>query len=962
MISKSVEIQGFKGEIEQSRLAQNLYSTDASIYRMQPRFIAFPKDTEDIQLVVNFAIENKLGITARGGGTSLAGQCVGKGIIMDCSRHMNKILAIDPTLKTATVQPGVVRDQLNLATKKHGLWFGPNTSTSNRCTIGGMAANNSSGSTSIRYGVTREKILASTVTLSDGTIQKLERLTIDEWADKLNENTLLGTICKGIDQLLTNANHVKEIEDKFPNKNIHRRNSGYALDKLIDFRKFGGTSESINLNYLLSGSEGTLGIFSEITIQLEDLPPPHHNLQLLSFKSLEEALDAVPKLLTQDIYTCELMDDAILTCAKKAKGMEQALALIDGTPVALLMIELRGNTADELKVIENTFNVFCQSNFNANITQIIPPNDQLIWDLRKAGLGIMSNVPGNKAAIACVEDTAVHPEDLRDYILDFKKIVKTHDQEPIYYAHAGAGELHIRPILNLKDSEQRRLFKQLCLESMRLVKKYKGSLSGEHGDGIVRGYFLKEFYGEIIYSMFKSIKELWDPEYLFNPGKIINVPDITEHLRTEDLSSIKVPDTFFDWVPDENILQHIERCNGSGDCIKDPVFGSYMCPTYHAERKEEFTTRGRANVLREAIRSKGSDAFSSPEVKTVMETCVSCKACTTECPSGVNMSKLKAVFLHHNKPKYSVRNIIFTKPKLVYKLLTRLPFSTYLTNGFLGKVFKNLIGVHPKRQIKIPNKNTLFQHIHSLPQIANGKTIYLLIDEFSNYLDGDSSTDIVTLLRKLNYSIKPILYHSARGFISKGFLDQAKKEIINSINTIDQAWDYSAPLVGLEPSAALGLKDEFKEIGLTSEQKSKLDRISDSLQLFDQFLIDEINQESIHLKFKNNTQKVHLLFHGHCHQKSISGVETNLQLLNLIPNSSVELIRSSCCGMAGSFGYEKENYSLSKKMAFVNLIPQIEKSTESIVVATGISCRDQIDHFSSIQAIHPATVMLRFLA
>ena len=635
-----------KGELYFDDFHKSIFATDASVYRETPIAVSFPKNKKDIQKLIKFAQNNRITLIPRTAGTSLGGQCVGKGIIVDVSKHFTKILAFDEKNKTVKVEPGVIRDELNLFLKPFGLFFGPNTSTSNRCMLGGMVGNNSSGTTSIKYGVTRDKIVSMNTILSDGSEVDFKALDESEYKEKMKGNSLEKKIYSALYTELSKPETQAEIRKGFPKKSIHRRNTGYAVDSLIDTQVFGPSEEKINLSKLLCGSEGTLAFTTDITFHLDQLPPKENILVAAHFNSIQESLEATVVAMNHNLYTCELMDKTILDCTKNNREQNKNRFFIKDDPEAILMLEVTGNTAAEAKEYSNQLIADLKKhNFGYHFPELTGKDIEKAFNLRKAGLGLLGNIVGDKKAVACIEDTAVDVKDLPNYIGEFSAMMKKHKQNAVYYAHAGAGEIHLRPILNLKKKEEVVLFRTITTEVTNLVKKYNGSLSGEHGDGIVRSEFIPIILGASNYELLKQIKYTFDPNNIFNKGKIVDPLPMDKSLRYEIDREEPEIDTIFDFSDSLGILRATEKCNGSGDCRKSVSAGGTMCPSYRATKNEKDSTRARANTLREFLtNSNKSNKFNHHELKEVFDLCLSCKACASECPSNVDVAALKAEF------------------------------------------------------------------------------------------------------------------------------------------------------------------------------------------------------------------------------------------------------------------------------------------------------------------------------
>lgn len=953
-----------EGDLSDSALSKYLYATDASVYRKLPLAVALPKSTKDLISLVKFANSHKVGLIPRTAGTSLAGQCVGDGIVVDFSKYFTKILNFDKKNQTVTVQPGVVRDQLNNFLKPYGLFFGPNTSTSNRCMIGGMVGNNSSGTTSIRYGVTRDKIQSIKTVLSDGSIVAFKPTTTKGVEDIIKKGSLESRIYKTIKNELS----VKEVRDQvfrgFPNPDIHRRNNGYAIDELLKTNFFDKPGNPINLGKLICGSEGTLVLITEITLKLDPLPPEHEVMVALHYNSIESCLQSVAPLMEHKLYSCEMMDDTILNLTRHNKTQEANRAFIKGEPKAILMCELRASNPENL---ENQVRKFIDTvdHLNLSYTYSILNTDfiEKAMELRKAGLGLLGNMIGDRKAVACIEDTAVSLDDLASFIKDFSELMNSHNQSAVYYAHAGAGELHLRPILNLKESKDVELFRQITTDVAKLVKRYKGAMSGEHGDGIVRSEFIPLMIGEQNYKILERIKYAFDPNNIFNPGKIIDPLPMDDNLRYQANREEPNITTVLDFSPSQGILREAEKCNGSGDCRKLNEFGGTMCPSYRATKNEKDTTRARANVLREYLTNSEKDnRFDHQELKEVFDLCLSCKACSSECPSSVDVAALKAEFLHQYQQSNgsTLRSKLFANNNSINRYLAPLApiVNAVLRHKTTSGLFKSLMGIASNRSLPLISNKSLSKIIQNAHYESNGKyikTVYLFIDEFTNYLDTTIGQDAIYVLRHLNYEVKVIdSVESGRALISKGFLFKAKECANKNISIYKKVVSQNSPLVGIEPSAILSFRDEYIRL---AEDPNDAKHIAKHTYLIEEFLQQEI--EHGHITSSQFTDKaLTIKFHGHCHQKALCNQKSSFDVLNLPKNYKVTIIPSGCCGMAGSFGFEKETYDLSMAIANQTLFPTIKKSPKNVTIAAnGTSCRHQILDGTQRPAKHPITIL-----
>ncbi len=945
------------GNILFDDLHKTLYATDASVYRKIPLAVAFPKNENDLKILIDFATKKNITLIPRTAGTSLAGQCVGDGIVVDVSKHFTNILSFDEQAKTITVQPGIVRDSLNTFLKPFGLFFGPNTSTSNRCMIGGMVGNNSSGSTSIKYGVTRDKVLQIDAILSDGSSAIFKEITSEEFINKTKENTLEGKIYKSIYDELSQEENQNEIKNEFPKPEIHRRNTGYAIDELLDSELFGGEKTIINVAKLLAGSEGTLAFSTAITLQLDHLPPTNSIMVCSHFRSINESLKATVIAMKHNLYNCELMDKTILDCTKNNRELAKNRFFLQKDPEAVLMLEVAANTLPEAELLADKLIADLEkNNFGYHHPKVYGNDIAKVHYLRKAGLGALGNMIGDKKAVACIEDTAVTLEDLPNYIEEFTKIMDKYQQNAVYYAHAGAGELHLRPILNLKKKEDVFLFRKITTETAELVKKYKGSFSGEHGDGIVRAEFIPLMIGEQNYQLLRRIKKAFDPNNIFNQGKITDAFPMDKNLRYEVDRIEPEIKTLQDFSDSEGILRLAEKCNGSGDCRKPVEAGGTMCPSYRATKNEKDTTRARANTLREFLtNSKEVNKFNHRELKEVFDLCLSCKACASECPSNVDIATIKAEFLYQYQETngYSFRNKLFANNAKYNKLGSKMPkITNFFTNSLLAK---KVLGVATERSVPKLANETLESWLKKHQPKSSTKAIYLFNDEFTNYYDSEIGKDAVILLEKLGYEVKNIDHdESGRSHISKGFLKEAKEICNNNVAVFKDVISNEIPLIGIEPSAILTFRDEYIRL---ADDKTSAEKISKNTFTFEEFLAKELQNNNIDVTLFTDKVKT-VKIHGHCHQKAFSGTNSSFQILNIPKNYKVTIINSGCCGMAGSFGYEKEHYEVSMQVGEDTLFPKIRNcATDTEIVASGTSCRHQIFDGTKRIAKHPITLL-----
>ncbi len=812
-----------EGDLKYDLITKTIYSTDASDYKEQPAAVAWPKNADDIRKILSFARSEKIGIILRAGGTSLAGQVVGSGIIIDISRYMNRILEVNKEAMWVRVEPGVVLDELNMHLKPYGLFFGPETSTSNRCNMGGMIGNNSCGSHSLIYGSTRDHTIELKTLLSDGseaTFGPTDRATFDK---KCNQDNLEGTLYMNIREILDKPENRKSIRENYPDPRIPRRNTGYALDLLLDTQIFNEKSDKpFNFCKLLTGSEGTLAVTTEIKLNLVPMPPAFKTIVCVHHKDRDESFKANLIALKFKPSAVELTDDRILELTKDNLSQKNNRFFLDGDPGAVMMVEFARDTEEQVEAVtKEMIDALKTAGYGYSYPVIRGSDMAKVWDLRKAGLGVLGKMKGDKRTVSLVEDTAVRVEDLPAYMDDFAKLLAVHGKDSVYHAHIGTGELHIRPVLNLKDPQDVELFRTIGIETARLVKKYRGSLSGEHGDGRLRGEFIPLILGEENYTLLKKLKTCWDPGNILNPGKIVNTPRMNTFLRYIPGTVTPDMETVFDFSLTEGIIRAAEKCNGSGDCRKSMKIGGTMCPSFMATMDEETTTRARANILREFLSMESPNRWDHKEIYDILDRCLGCKGCKSECPSGVDIAKMKSEFLQHWYDKHGVplRTFMIAYISTFNRLGSLIPaiYNFFLKNKAFSGLLKKSIGFAAGRSIPLVYKTSLKKWIkRNLPGMNPGKpigSVCLFIDEFTNYNDTEAGIAAVKLLTSLNYRVI-IADHdlSGRTFISKGLLRKAKKIAINNVRALSDKVDENQPLVGIEPSAILGFRDEYPDL------------------------------------------------------------------------------------------------------------------------------------------------------
>lgn len=954
----------FQGDIYINESMCLLYATDASAYREIPLAVTRPKDSNDIQILIEFARKNKTSLIPRTAGTSLAGQVVGGGIIVDVSKYMTEMIEFNPEEHWVRVQPGVVLDELNLFVRKEGLFFGPETSTSNRCMIGGMVGNNSCGAHSILYGSTRDHTLSVKAILSDGSEAEFGVLTKKEYLEKLSLKGLEGEIYRNIDQVLSDPGNQQEIRKEFPDPSIHRRNTGYAIDLLLESEVFSDTKEAFNFSKLLAGSEGTLAFITEIKLNLVPLPPKEKALIAVHCNSLEEAFKGNLLALKYNPGSVELMDDVVLECTKGNIEQRKNRFFVKGDPKALLIVEFARDTKKEIEELASAMeSEMREAGYGYHFPLLYGPEIPKVWNLRKAGLGLLSNVPGDAKPVAVVEDTAVLPEVLPTYMKDFQAMLEKYGKSCVYYAHIATGELHLRPVLDLKKQADVDLYYQIALDTAKLVKKYNGSLSGEHGDGRLRAEFISLMIGQKNYQLLRDIKATWDPEKIFNPGKIVDAISMKSNLRYSPDQHTRQFETVLDFSESTGIMRAAEKCNGSGDCLKSELIGGSMCPSYMATRDEQNSTRARANILREFLtNSTKKNPFDQEEIYEVMDLCLSCKACKSECPSSVDVAKLKAEFLQHYYDSNGIplRTKAISYINSINKLASAFPgiSNFFMKNGITSSLIKRILGFASNRSLPLLHKTTLTRYYQNLSKDTGKiRKVYLFNDEFTNYNDTDVGIKAIRLLNNLGYEVCiPRHSESGRTFLSKGLLRKAKQKAIQNVLLLKDIISEKSPLLGIEPSAILAFRDEYPDL-VGDYLKEDAKNLAMNVFQVDEFLAEEMDKGRIS-KEQFTSDKKHIKLHGHCQQKAIASTDPTLRILSFPENYSVEEIPSGCCGMAGSFGYEKEHYELSMKVGELVLFPAVRKTEEQIILAApGTSCRHQIKDGTGRQVFHPVEIL-----
>lgn len=1001
-------------------ISRILYATDASAYRELPYGVCFPEGPDDIREIVKEASGRGLSVIPRCGGTSLAGQVVGSGIVADVSRYMNKVLEINSSERWVRVEPGVVLDELNRALERYGLFFAPETSTSNRCCIGGMVGNNSCGSHSLVYGSTRDHLLEAKVVLSDGSTavfskERAEAMLREAGKEReRTETTLEERIYRYLYTLAADDALVERVNGEFPDKEVKRRNCGYALDLVLnDIRAWRRNETGAvvpNLCSVLAGSEGTLAFAYELKLNLVPLPPKEKLVLCAHCASLPDVFRANLVALEHGPVAVELMDKHVLELSKGNLSQQKNRFFVQGDPAAILIVELAKEGREELDAAAGELEAaLLASGLVYSCSRVYGKDISRVWALRKAGLGLLSGMKGDSKPVSVIEDTAVAPARLPDYMSDFGHMLEELGLECVYHAHIGTGELHLRPVLNIKEAGGRRLFREVAVRTAALVKKHKGSLSGEHGDGRLRGEFIPLMYGDEIYGVMREMKRIWDPEGVFNPGKITDTPPMDSSLRYEVGQRYAAGDidTYFDFSDVKGLFCAVEQCNGSGDCRKSVQFGGVMCPSFRVGGEERFSTRARANIIREMLTRSGGNPFLSSEAYEVLDSCISCKACKSECPSNVDMTRLKAEFLQQ---RFDARGRGWKRGEMFGR--GGVPFRSFMVahmagiqrigsaapsvyNFFAGwkvssGILKKVLAFSSERGIPALSRKTLRELAKRYTARMGRETgaagqesrrrVYLFADEFTNYMEAGIGMKFVELLTALGYEVViPEHVESGRAALSKGLLKVARRLAAKNVQALKDIIHEDTPLVGIEPSCILSFRDEYPALLGGSGKGWKGDSslaaaaavLGRNCLLYDEFIMREVKAGRITSgMFTASFARIWL--HGHCHQKALAGIEASAEMLRLPVNYQVHVIPGGCCGMAGSYGYEKEHYATSMQMGEQVLFPAVrgmerermearrkgtDAGCEYIISAPGTSCRQQIWDGTGVKALHPVEVL-----
>ncbi len=934
----------FEGEILHDEYSRGMYATDASIYQITPQLIVLPKSNEDVKLAIRVANKYKCSILPRGGGTSLAGQTVGNSLVLDFSKHMNKTLEINQDERWVRVQPGKVRDVLNEELASYGLHFAPDPATSSRANVGGMVGNNSSGTKSILYGKTVDHVLEATVLLSDGTIMHLKELSGEEMETKSSGVDREAEIYTSFKNMIDCNQEL--IKGKFPK--VMRSVGGYNLNEFIG-------KEHWNLAKLITGSEGTLATILELKLNLEPLPKAK-SVCVVHYAELLEAIGSVPTILEFGPSAVEILDYNVLDLSRQNLTTQRHCHFIEGNPEAILIVEFYGDSREE--VLAKPERMIAQLKKD-NIGYAYPlffegKAYEDVWVVRKKGLGLMLGMQGNKKPLAFIEDAGIPTQYLKEYIDKTLKICKKHKTEVSMYAHASVGVIHVRPILDLRLADDIQRLKGIAEDTFKLVMQYGGSWSGEHGDGLVRSAFNERFFGKELYNTFIDVKKLFDPDNLMNPGKIVKAPPIGENLRYGINYKDDEVFTKFSYTNEGSFKDAVHMCTGVGECRK--IIGGTMCPSFKATRDEEHSTRGRANALRMAMSNQlGENQLASERLKEALSLCLSCKACKSECPSNVDMAKLKSevMQMYYDKHGIKLRDRLIRKSRdLATKFSGSLsPIINRIQSQTLFKtILDKLVGFDKRRSLPDYSKQSFAKWFNSNEEnkFRSGKKVVLFADTYLNFHEPEVGVAAVELLNSCGYEV--ILANVGccqRPKLSHGFLKESKKEGLATAMKLKQFFDNGLTVVVCEPSCASALNDDLPDL---IDDVNLVKQLRQQVKMIDVFLNEEIKLGNLDKKLTSIVGNIKI--HGHCHQKALYGTSA---MLDCVEKDGFEIseIPSGCCGMAGSFGYEKEHYQLSKKIGEETLFPAILSDDEGAeIVANGFSCRHQITHFTGVKPKH----------
>ena len=935
-----------RGDVLHDAGSLGLYSTDASVYQIRPVAIVLPKDEADVLRAISIARDHKISILPRGGGTSLAGQTVGRSMILDFSKYMNQILELNPAERWVRVQPGLVRDELNAFLESKGLIFAPDPATSSRANIGGMIGNNSSGTKSILYGKTVDHVLELKIALASGELIHLKNLSPEEYEVKKEADGREGEIYQQF-QTIVRENE-GEIQARYPK--VMRRVQGYNLDE------FAG-KENWNLAKIICGSEGTLATILEAKINLE-LLPKFRSVCVVHFAELPNAIKAVNAMLPFQPSAIEILDKTVVELSRKNLTTQRHAQFIEGHPVAIQIVDFYGDSLEEVMDRPTRMIARLKELGLGYAFPLFPQGKEYndVWTIRKKGLGLMLGLKGDKKPLPFIEDAGIPTDVLPEYIDRVLNICKKHETEAAMYAHASVGVIHVRPILDLRQAKDIERFKNIAEETFQLVQEYGGSWSGEHGDGLVRSPFLERYFGDQIYQALREVKQLFDPTNLMNPGKIIDSPPMDQNLRYGTEYQDQELDTIYQYREDISFGNAVHMCTGVGECRK--MLGGTMCPSFRATKDEEHSTRGRANALRLAMSGQlDKEGLTSPRLKSALDLCLSCKACKSECPSNVDMAKLKSEVYqkHYDEKGVPLRDRMIRDSSSMAAKLSGSWITPLVNLGLKVQpakwIIEKMAGFDKKRNLPAYSPQTFTQWYDKnyRPNPKATKKIALFADTYLNYHEPSIGIAATQFLDACGYEVLVADFGCCqRPKISHGFLKAAKTEGTKLAEALDEFIQSGLTILVCEPSCASALVDDLPDL---IEDEALASRMATNIEPMDVFIARQLEQKQIAISLKAKSDKVYI--HGHCHQKALTGTTHLRYILDQVQDLEVTEIPSGCCGMAGSFGYEKEHYEISKKIAHRTLIPALESMEEkALVVANGFSCRHQIADFGKRGAKH----------
>lgn len=935
-----------QGEVRFDKVSRVLYSTDASVYQIEPVGVLIPTCREDIIQALAVCRKHGTSITMRGGGTAQAGQAIGAGLQIDTSKYYSRLLEVNVEERWARVEPGIVLDELNAQLAPTGMRFAPDISTASRATVGGMMANNSSGARSVLYGITIDHVLEQTVLLSDGSIVEFREVRRDEMP---TGDSLEARCYRKV--LALSAEHAEEIDRRYPK--ILRRVGGYNLDRFVD------AGAPVNLAKIMVGSEGTLGIVLEAKVRLVPLPKAKALMAIL-FDDLLQSLAATPVILNHKPSAVEVMDKAILDNTRQNAGLEKIRSsFVVGEPAAMLCVEFYADRKEDLppRLAALEADLRAQGLGYHYHTETELPAQARIWSLREAALGLSMATRGDAKSISFVEDTAVAPEKLSEFIGRFLQIIAAHGTTAGIYAHASVGCLHVRPVINMKTADGVAKFESVACAVADLVLEFGGALSGEHGDGLVRSPFMEQMFGSTLYQAFREVKKTFDPEGIFNPGKIVDAPPMTANLRYGAAYKTPNPFTFFDYSEFGGMAGAVEMCSGVGACRKK--LSGNMCPSFMATRDERDSTRGRANVLRLAMTGKmGESGLGDEGVHDALSLCLECRACKAECPVGVDVARFKSEFLadYYTRRGVPLKATVLGNIHKTAALASRFPAlaNAVANNPVVKWVNEMVLGVDARRHVPTWRGDTFAKQLGGR-RTGSGQAVTIFNDTFTNHYDPEIGMAAVEILERSGHAVNVVRPGCCgRPLISQGLLEQARVQAAQLVEALAPIAARGEKILFCEPSCLSSVKEDAMGL-LRGDLQAKAREVAAACMMFDEYAA------GLDLRLKEAKGKI--LLHGHCHQKSMNMLSASVALLQKIPNAKIQDLDAGCCGMAGSFGYMKDNYDVSKAIAERKLLPAVRQmGPEDVLVATGTSCRHQVLELGGRQAVHPAVLIRDLLS